>query len=201
MSSENSHTPKDSSTPHPHSKDESPANPSIPPEEVFIPNKPPSEEPSKLFLDEPVHSIPLNDERKNSIENNEDIKEKMKETSEKNSRQTINFSNLKGDIENYMKTNREQIIIYILLALGLSLLLFASSLLGALIIGMVAGYYFASEIIYFIRNLGQIMGGQDQLHYVVLATIALGLFIQAPGIFIGAIIVATFKQVLTGPQK
>jgi hypothetical protein len=73
-------------------------------------------------------------------------------------------------------------------------------MLGGLLIGMVAGYYFSSEIIYYIRNIGQIIGGQDQLRYVVLTALLLGLFIAAPGIFIGAAIVATFKQVMFGSR-
>ena len=88
----------------------------------------------------------------------------------------------------------------VLLAIGLLFLLFFNNLLGGLIIGMVAGYYFASEIVYYIRSIGQIMGGQNQLHYVILTAILLGLFIAAPGIFIGALIVASFKQVFCGPS-
>lgn len=103
------------------------------------------------------------------------------------------------DLFAYAKSNKEQTIAYILLAIGLLFLLFFNNLLGGLIIGMVAGYYFASEIIYYIRNIGQIVGGQDQLRYVVLTALLLGLFIAAPGIFIGALIVAAFKNVMCGP--
>jgi hypothetical protein len=91
-------------------------------------------------------------------------------------------------------------IVYILLALGLLILLFVNNLLGGLMIGMVSGYYFAEEIVYYVRNLGQIVKGQDHLRYVISAAVLLGLFIAAPGIFIGAIIVATFKQVMAGPR-
>ena len=87
-------------------------------------------------------------------------------------------------------------IAYVLLALGLALILFANILLGGLLIGMVAGYYFSNEMSYFVRNLGQLIGGQDQLRYTILAALTLGLFLEAPGIFIGAIIVALFKQLI-----
>jgi hypothetical protein len=119
----------------------------------------------------------------------------------KNNPQSSNHSKLKGDFYNYMTTQREQILTYILLALGLIIMLFASNLIGGLIIGMVAGYYFAPEIISFLRNLNLIVIGQDQLRYIVLAALALGFFIEAPGIFIGALIVASFKQVMIGPQS
>lgn len=108
--------------------------------------------------------------------------------------------NKKGeDIFAFAKSNKEQTIAYILLAFGLLFLLFFNNLLGGLIIGMVAGYYFSNEIIYYIRNIGQVVGGQDQLRYVVLTAVLLGLFIAAPGIFIGALIVAAFKKVMSGP--
>ncbi|MFI0435149.1 MAG: hypothetical protein ACH350_05415 [Parachlamydiaceae bacterium] len=167
------------------------------PEYVYIPNKPLSEEPSKMFSSEDHEGDqpPAHDElgSVHAIGKEKEAASIKKWSIEK-------LSNLKEEFLKYMKTHTENTIIYILLILGLMLMLFTSSLLGALIIGMVGGYYFASQIIYFIRNLTQLVGGQDQLHYVVLATIALGLFIEAPGIFIGAIIVATFKQVLISPQ-
>ena len=101
-----------------------------------------------------------------------------------------------NDIFAFAKKNKEQTIAYILLALGLLFLLFFNNLLGGLLIGMVAGYYFSCEIIHYIRNIGQIIGGQDKLRYVILTALLLGLFIAAPGIFIGAFIVAAFKNVL-----
>lgn len=109
------------------------------------------------------------------------------------------FSKKKDDLFAYAKSNKEQTVAYVLLVVGLLFLLFFNNLLGGLIIGMVAGYYFASEIVYYIRNIGQVMGGQNQLHYVILTAVLLGLFIAAPGIFIGALIVASFKQVFYGP--
>lgn len=103
------------------------------------------------------------------------------------------------DFISYAKSNQEQVISYVLLAIGLLILLFVNNLLGGFIIGVVAGYFFAKEIIYYIRNIGQIAGGQDQLQYVILTAVLLGLFIAAPGIFIGAIIVAAFKNAMCGP--
>lgn len=99
------------------------------------------------------------------------------------------------ELYNYAQNNKEQTVIYVLLIVGL-LVLFFNNMLGGLIVGMVAGYYFAPEIIYYIRNLGQIVSGQDQVRYVTLTALLLGLFISAPGIFIGAAIVAAFKQVI-----
>jgi hypothetical protein len=172
---------------------------SDPSQYAYPPNKPSSEEPSKVYTTESLDTARLASEERRSAESQAQ-REKEKETFEDKKEKTAETSNMKGDFYNYMASNREQTITYVLLILGLILILFANGLLGGLIIGMVAGYYFAPEIIYYIRNLGQIIGGRDQLRYIVLAALALGLFIAAPGIFIGAIIVATFKQVMAGPQ-
>jgi len=98
----------------------------------------------------------------------------------------------------YAVSHKEEVMTYFLLTLGLLLLLFFHNLLGGLIIGMVAGYFFASEIVYYIGNLGQVIRGREPLSYVILTALLLGLFIAAPGIFIGALIVAAFKQVIGG---
>lgn len=111
-------------------------------------------------------------------------------------------NNKKGDdFFAYAKSNKEQTIAYILLVLGLLFLLFYNNLLGGLLIGLVAGYYFSSEIIYYLRNIGQVVGGQDQLRYVILTALLLGLFIAAPGIFIGALVVAVFKNTFCSSCK
>jgi hypothetical protein len=107
-----------------------------------------------------------------------------------------------GDIFAFAKSNKELAIAYGLLALGLLLLLFFYNLhlLGGLLIGIVAGYVFSDEIIQYIRNIGQIAGGQNQLRYVTLTSVLLGLLIAAPGIFIGALVVAILKTVIFGQQ-
>ncbi|WP_068468563.1 hypothetical protein [Candidatus Protochlamydia phocaeensis] len=122
----------------------------------------------------------------------ESIEDKVRE-SFRNNKDSKKFD----DLYQYARNNKEHTITYILLILGL-LLLFFDNLLGGLILGMVAGYHFAYEIIYYLRNIGQVFTGQDQLRYVVLTGLLLGLFIAAPGIFVGAIIVAAFKQVMQG---
>lgn len=105
------------------------------------------------------------------------------------------------EMYNYARNNKEHTITYILLAIGLLLLIFLyESIVGELIIGAVAGYHFASQITHYLRNIGQVFAGQDQLRYVVLTGLILGLFIEAPGIFIGALIVAAFKQVFLSKE-
>lgn len=126
---------------------------------------------------------------------NNDDKTRESESSEKKQ-----DSKTTKDFFKYAQMNKDQTITYLLLILGLIFLLFFNNLLGGLIIGMVAGYYFAEDIVDYLRNLGKIIGGQEKIHYVVLTALLLGLFIAAPGIFIGAIVVAAFKQILQNPK-
>lgn len=101
------------------------------------------------------------------------------------------------ELYDYTNYTPEQMITYALLILGL-FLLFINNFFGGLVLGMVSGYYFADNIIYYLRNIGKILGGHDHLRYITLTALLLGLFIAVPGIFIGAAIVAAFKQVIEG---
>ena len=206
----NTNDPKSSQDPNNLSKKPSekpsgePSLPIAPP--LSSPNKP-STEPSTIYTTEPIDTARIpGDERKSSETYSQKERESQKihqenfEDKTRDSFRNIRDSNKVDDIYDYAKTNKEQTIAYILLVLGLLFLLFFNNMLGGLLIGMVAGYYFSSEIFYYIRNIGQIIGGQDQLRYVVLTALLLGLFIAAPGIFIGAAIVAIFKQVMFGSR-
>lgn len=168
------------------------------PSHYAYPNKPASEEPSKVYTTEPLDTARITREEKKDENQAQKEQEKFEDQTRQTSR-NMGGTNSTGNFYLYAASNKEQIITYIVLILGLLILLFVNNLLGGLMIGMVTGYYFSSEIIYYIRNLSQIAGGQKQLRYVVLTALLLGLFIAAPGIFIGAAIVAAFKQVMAGP--
>lgn len=159
------------------------------------PSKKPSEEhsseSSKIYTNEPLDTARIPDDK---------TKQEGYSQKDRNNQRTQRETKI-DDLYTYAKSNKEQTIAYILLALGLILLLLFNNLLGGLIIGMVAGYYFAPEIIHYLRNIGQVIGGQDQLRYVILTALLLAFFITAPGIFIGAIIVAVFRQVMQGPRN
>jgi hypothetical protein len=215
----NTNDPKSSQDPNELSKkspDKSSEGPSLPitpplaspnePKRTY-PNGSSPSEPSKVYTTEPLDTARIpGDEMKTSgsySQKNREGQKTRQETFEDRTRDSFrNFRDSKKieELYDYAQTNKEQTIAYILLALGLLFLLFFNNMLGGLLIGMVAGYYFSSEIFYYIRNIGQIIGGQDQLRYVVLTALLLGLFIAAPGIFIGAAIVATFKQVMFGSK-
>ncbi len=177
------------------------------PSQYSYPQKPAPVEPSKVYTTEPLDTARIaGDEMRSSERLSQKEREGQKAYQGAHEEKTRETFGTKGDskkideLYHYASSNKEQTITYILLIFGLLFMLFFNNLLGGLMIGMVAGYYFSSEIIYYIRNIGQTIGGQDQLRYVVLTVLLLGLFIAAPGIFIGAAIVAAFKQIFLGPR-
>lgn len=106
-----------------------------------------------------------------------------------------------GDFVEYMKNNKEAAVTYALLLIGILLLIFDAFLLGSLIIGLVAGYHFAHEIVFYLRNLTHVFAGQDQVRYLVLTAVIVALFIAIPGIFIGAVVAAVFRQVILNNRE
>lgn len=97
------------------------------------------------------------------------------------------------DFMNYAKDNKESLATYALLIVGLLSLLF-SNLVGGIIIGAVAGYYFSLEITSFLRGIKNFFSGQDRLRSLSFIALLVALLFASPGIFIGAAIVAAVKQ-------
>lgn len=124
--------------------------------------------------------------------------DKLKDTGEKlkSSFRDIKNSKQVDDMYRYAVSNKEKTTTYILLVLGLLILLFINDVLGGLIIGLVAGYYFSNEIVAYIRGLPQFFEGQDQVRYAVLGALIIGLLIEAPGILIGAAVIAAFRYII-----
>lgn len=96
----------------------------------------------------------------------------------------------------YISKNKSQSLIYAFLALGFFLFLFSEPWFGGLILGSVIGYYFSSDIVFYLRNLGHIFSGEEKMRHAILAVLIISLIIAAPGIFIGAIVVAALRQVI-----
>lgn len=164
-------------------------------------------QPSKVYTTESVDTAQISGQNQKSStnysqkeRNNQKTQHDTFEDQSRDSFRNVRDSQKVEELYENKTSNKEQTIAYILLALGLFFLLFFNNLFGGLLIGMVAGYYFASEIVYYIRNINQVIRGQDQVRYVVLTALVLGFFIAAPGIFIGAAIVAAFKHVMFGPK-
>jgi len=89
----------------------------------------------------------------------------------------------------------EQYIGYIVLILGL-IILFFHQFIGGLLIGIVAGYFFSKEIVPYLRSLQHLFREPIRTQNVILTGTLLGVLICAPGIIIGAFIVAVLKQVI-----
>lgn len=102
------------------------------------------------------------------------------------------------DFYHYATENRGPMVTYILLAVGI-ILLFVHTFIGGLLIGGVAGYYFAPEIISFFRNFTSFSEyPEEQVRYVIIAALLLAFLIKAPGIIIGALIGLIIRQASTG---
>ncbi len=142
--------------------------------------------------------IPPRDEKINDQFSTKDKGEDLKKNLEKES---VGESGEKYDFAAYLKRNKEAVGTYVLLLIGILLLVFDAFLPGSLIIGLVAGYHFSYEIVFYLRNLTQIFAGQEQVRYIVLTAVVAALFIAIPGIFVGALVAAVFKQVIVGNRE
>lgn len=137
-----------------------------------------------------------NDQNKDSTKESEESKKE--EIKNESVTTKIDPKEKAAELLEFFKQNTEASVTYLLLALGIASLFFGYILLGSLLVGLIAGYHFAHEIIFYLRNLSHVFAGQDQVRYIVLTAVIIALFIAVPGIFIGAIVAAVFRQVIQG---
>lgn len=105
-------------------------------------------------------------------------------------KKTSPFGSIKSeDLMSYARNNTFDTIAYAVLVLGI-LLLFFQPLLGQLLIGVVAGFYFSKPISRELYNFKNRVTVEPLVHSLILIGTLLGLFICAPGIFIAACLVA-----------
>jgi ABC-type multidrug transport system fused ATPase/permease subunit len=101
-----------------------------------------------------------------------------------------------GKIESfydYAKQNKWDTTAYVVLLLGL-ILMFFIPFIGSLLVGLIAGLYFSKEIVYAAKNAKQLIYEAGNVRSLVFLGTALAFLIAAPGIFIGAAIVASIKE-------
>lgn len=96
---------------------------------------------------------------------------------------------------NYAKTHTQETVAYILIAIGLIWMIF-NHFYGGILVGLVVGFYFSKEILHVIRSFNQFQEEQGTARTVILGLTLLALFLLAPGIFIGAAIMAGLKFML-----
>lgn len=105
------------------------------------------------------------------------------------------------DVMQYAKKNGADIAAYIVLFIGILLLLFQHTFLGGLLIGIVGGVYFADALIIWAKNMQNYVESEGIVRSLVFAGVFLGLFIAAPGIFIGAAAAIGVRQLFLGASR
>jgi hypothetical protein len=97
----------------------------------------------------------------------------------------------------YAKNNTQDTVAYVLLLLGI-VWIFINSFYGGILVGLVAGFYYGTDIIAHVKNANQTINEMGIPRALVLGLTLVAFFILAPGIFIGAAISAGIKQVVKG---
>lgn len=95
-------------------------------------------------------------------------------------------------LNEYTMKNKEDLITYILLAIGI-IVLFFNPLIGGLILGIIVGYYFSAKIIDIISH-GKKLYNSPKIETVVLAVALLGLLIVIPSFILGTLVIAAAKE-------
>lgn len=97
------------------------------------------------------------------------------------------------DICDFAKQNKWDTAAHVVLVLGL-ILMFFIPLFGELLVGFIAGLYFSREIMHVVENRKQCIYEAGTVKSLVFLGVLLAFLIAAPGIFIGAAIVAAIKE-------
>jgi hypothetical protein len=95
----------------------------------------------------------------------------------------------------YMRLNKEEVIVYLFLFIGIFSLFF-NPVLGEFILGILSGLYFYFELVYFIQNARE-MYQRSKIRYVVLMGLILSLLIFLPTFVITTVIVAAIRQLFS----
>jgi hypothetical protein len=100
-----------------------------------------------------------------------------------------------NDLYKYGKTNPQDLIAYILMAIGL-LLIFFIPFVGGLLVGIVGAFYFVDTLLRYALHTRQYVARLGTLRSLMAGGVFLGLLLTTPGIIIGAAIVVTVKYAL-----
>lgn len=96
----------------------------------------------------------------------------------------------------YMKNNKQEVAIYVALFIGL-LFLFINPLVGEFILGLLTGYYFFQELVFFIQNARFMLLEKGRVRYVILMGLLLALLLFAPVFFISTILITAIRLLFT----
>jgi hypothetical protein len=123
---------------------------------------------------------------------------KDKGTSKNKVSETLTSLKKSENIDNlmsYAKTHIQDTVAYILLVSGI-IWIFFNSFYGGILVGLIAGFYFAQEVLEIINSFDRFLDKKGMAKNLILAGTLLALFILAPGIFIGAAIMVGVKYLL-----
>jgi hypothetical protein len=101
-------------------------------------------------------------------------------------------------LKDFATKNKGVTVTYIVLIIGI-LLCFLYPLLGGAIVGIVAGIYFAEEILYVAYHLQEFVYDQGLPRIVTLGAVLFALFIAYPLLIITAAVVASIKELTKRP--
>lgn len=105
-------------------------------------------------------------------------------------------SNEKIDsLVSYATSNTRDTISYVVLIVGV-ILLFFSSFYGGILIGLVSGFYFSSEIMAVVKNINALVEDQGVVKSLIAGGLLIALFISAPWIVIGIALAVAVRQIL-----
>lgn len=105
-----------------------------------------------------------------------------------------------GNLMNKATENTRDTLSYIILIIGV-VLLFFSPLYGGVLVGLVAGFYFSSEILSFWKHSNDFVEDEGIVKSLIGLGLLLALFISAPSIFIAMIVAVAVRQVLFPEEK
>ncbi len=118
-------------------------------------------------------------------------KEKFKETNSFKKDEKIE------NIVTYVKNNTGDTVAYVLMLLGI-VWIFLNSFYGGILVGLVAGFYYGTEIVAYVKHANETIDQMGIPRALILGLTLVAFFILAPGIFIGAAISAGIKHVVKG---
>jgi hypothetical protein len=95
----------------------------------------------------------------------------------------------------YATANTRDTVSYVVLIVGV-ILLFFSSFYGGILVGLVAGFYFSSEIMAIIKNINALVEDQGVVKSLIAGGLLVALFISAPWIVIGIALAVAVRQIL-----
>lgn len=104
------------------------------------------------------------------------------------------------NIVNYATSNTRDTLSYVVLIVGI-ILLFFSSFYGGLLVGLVVGFYFSSEIMAVVKNANALIEEQGVVKSLIAGGLLIALFISAPWMLIGAALAVAARQILFPEAK